>query len=72
MNFLLTFIKCFATSAVVFLLLVSVVGPLLAKTFNWHGDDPTALFGPEWIWNYAFILSVVSFFVSAFLFERYK
>jgi hypothetical protein len=70
MNFLSTFIKCFATSAAVFCLFVLIIGPVLAQTFNWHGDDPTALFGPEWIWNWAFILSVVCFFVSAFLFER--
>lgn len=70
MNFLSTFIKCFTTSVAFFLLFVLVIGPLLAKTFNWRGNDPTALFGPEWIWNWAFILSLVCFFVSAILFEK--
>jgi len=70
MNFILAFVKSFAVSVAFFVLFVSVIGPLLAKTFNWHGDDPTALFGPEWIWNWAFILAIVSFFASALFFER--
>ena len=70
MNFISTFIKSFTVSVVFFVLFVSNIGPILAKNFNWHGDDPSTLFGPEWIWNYGFIIALVSFFFSALLFER--
>jgi len=51
-------------------LFVGFIGPFFANTFDWHGDDPTALFGPEWIWNYAFFWSIICFFVSAICFGR--
>jgi hypothetical protein len=53
-----------------FVLFVNFIGPFFANTFDWHGDDPTALLGPEWIWNYAFLWSIICFFVSAIYFDE--
>lgn len=70
MNFISTFIQSFIVSVAFFVLFVSTIGPIIAKTFNWHGNDPTALFGPEWIWNYGFVLTVVLFFVVALFLDK--
>ena len=70
MNFLLTLFKFSLVSFLSFILYVGFIGPFFANTFDWHGDDPTALLGPEWIWNYAFLWSIVCFFFSSIYFGR--
>jgi hypothetical protein len=72
MNFILIFIQSFIVSVAFFVLFVSTIGPIIAKTFNWHGNDPTALFGPEWIWNWGFFLTIVLFFIVALFIERLR
>ena len=69
-EFHINIIQSFIVSVAFFVLFVSTIGPIIAKTFNWHGNDPTALFGPEWIWNYGFVLTVVLFFVVALFLDK--
>lgn len=53
-------------SAGSFVLFVLIVGPLLVRVFGWRGNDPTALFGPEWVWNYGCATCLAAFILSAF------
>lgn len=64
MNFISKLLTCGLVGIVFFVLFILVIGPFLAHKFNWKGNDPTALFGPEWIWNYGFIIFLATFVLS--------
>lgn len=68
MNFILKLSCCFGISIASFIVFVSIIGPMLARIFNWKGNDHTALFGPEWIWNYGFYILLITFFASVLYF----
>lgn len=67
--FIFKLLTCGLVSLVSFAIFVLIVGPFLANKFNWRGSDPTALFGPEWIWNYGLLVLLITFILSACYFS---
>lgn len=61
MNFASKLLTCGLMSVLSFVIFVLFIGPFFANKFNWKGNDPTALFGPEWIWNFGIYVFLVTF-----------